>query len=446
MSYLGNIWDAVTGRSLPDVSGDYDAGTSTMPSVSLLNTLRGGLTTAGVQMDVPMAEGLPAVYACQRVISETAGQVPTKTMRVMENGGKKADPDHPLYYLLHDQWNDELTAYQGKEIVTRHVAGWGRGYAQIVRNRRGDIEALWPLHPRRMFVERDGLNRKVFKYWMGRGDYKTWVHNPAKPDIFHLHINSDDGLDGRSPVLLNRESLGITKAAEDYVGAWFGNGAMPGIIATHPGKLSPQAKEKIREGWLKRFMGAKNANKLAILEEGIKIDVVGVDPQKSQLAELRAMQVEAAARIYRVPLFMIQNQTKDTSWGSGIEQQMLGFINTAMMPWFVLWSQAIKRDLMTRQSVYTHDAIFVINALVRGDIKTRYDAYATARQNGWMNADEIRELEDMNPIEGGAGTVFWMASGSQPILGNGVPAMVEPDPTPEPDPKKPTAPEPKGVM
>lgn len=430
---------------LPNVTGEYPAGTSTSPNASLIDgTVCGAKTASGVPVDERTAEGLPAIYACVRVISETVGQLPLKLYRKSRDGkGKQPDPEHPLYSVLHDLANPELTAIQFREMTTRHLAIWGRAYAFIQRNGRGDIIALWPLHPARMFVERDELNRKVFKYWMGRGKYEEWVHNPDRPDILHLHINSDNGLDGRSPLRINSASLGITQAAEDYVGAWFANGAIPGVIATHPGKLSKTAKENIRTSWLERFMGAKRANKFAILEEGITLTVVGVDPEKSQLAALRAAQIEAAARIYRVPLFLIQNQTKDTSWGSGIEQQMLGFVNLTLMPYFQQWTQAISRDLLTRQSFNSHEAIFIVNALVKGDMKTRFEAYASARQNGWMNGDEIRELEDLNPITGGAGKVFWMASGSQPILGNGQPAMVEPEP--EPDPTT-TAPEPKGVM
>jgi len=425
--------------SRTDVSGEYlDGGTTITPANWLVKLTGGDTTAAGVPMDERTAEGIPAIYACQRVISETTGQVPTKLMRVSASGGKKPDEQHPLYYLLHDAFNPELTAYQGMEMITRHVAGWGRGYAYIQRNGRGDVQGLWPLHPARMFVERNGLNQKVFKYWMGRGDYREWTHNPDKPDILHLHINSDDGLDGRSPIRIMRESLGITKAAEDYTGAFLGNGAIPGMVLTHPGKLTDKAKENLRRSWLEKFMGARRANKLAILEEGIAVHVVGVDPEKSQLSLLRNAQIEAAARIYRVPLFMIQNQTKDTSWGSGIEQQMLGFINITMMPWFVLWQQVVARDLLTRQSANSHQAVFVVNALVKGDIKTRYDAYAVARQNGWLNGDEIRELEDLNPIDGGAGTVFWMPANYQPVLGDGQAAIVESDPpaAPAPEPSK----------
>lgn len=420
-------------RSLP--SGEYDnGGSSITPANWLIDLMGGAKTTAGTQVSESTAEGIPAIYACVHVISETVGQLPLKLYR-RTGKGKAPDPDHPLYVVLHDLSNPNLTAMQFREMTTRHLAIWGRAYAFIQRNSRGDIEALWPLHPARMFVEYNGLNQKVFKYWMGKGDYREWVHNPVKPDVMHLHINSDDGLDGRSPLQINRESLGITLAAEQYVGAWFGNGAIPGIIATHPNRLSDKAKENIRKSWLEKFMGAKKANKFAILEEGIQIHVVGVDPEKSQLDKLRAAQVEAAARIYRVPLFMIQNQTKDTSWGSGIEQQMLGFINLTMMPWFTQWQQVIARDLLTKKSYLTHEALFIVNSLVRGDLKARVEAYASARQNGWLNGDEIRELEDLNPIEDGAGKVFWMPANMTPMI-NGSPALVEPDPEPVAEPKQ----------
>lgn len=424
------------------VSGHYDnGGTSTAPAEWLVNYIGntvGGKTTAGELVTERVAEGIPAIYACVHVISETVGQLPLKLYRKDANGKNKTpDKDHPLYVVLHDLANPEMTAYQFREMLTRHLAIWGRAYALIQRDRRQDIVGLWPMHPQRMFVERDGLNRKVFKYYMGRGDYREFVNNPERPEIMHLHINCDDGLDGRSPLLINRESLGITLAAENYVGAWFGNGAIPGILLTHPGKLKEGAKENLRKQWLEKFMGAKKANKMAILEEGIAITVVDNNPEKSQLDKLRAMQIEAAARIYRIPLFMIQNQTKDTSWGSGIEHQMLGLVNITMMPWFQQWQQVISRDCLTRQSFYTHEPLFIVNSLVRGDLKARVEAYASARQNGWLNGDEIRELEDLNPIDGGAGTVFWQPSNMLPVV-DGLPVAIEndePEPEPTPTPK-----------
>lgn len=422
------------------VSGDYAAGTTTVPSVSFIEAIGGTNTTSGVAITPQVAEGLPAIYACVHVISETTGQLPLKLFQRLPEGGKAPDTTHPLYTVLHDQANPELTAYQFQEMLTRHLAIWGRAYAQIERDARGRVTALWPLHPSRMDVTRDGLNRKIYRYWMAAGDWREFIHNPIQPPILHLHMNCDDGLDGRSPLWINRETLGISRAAEEYTGGWFANGAVPGIVATSKTRLSPKAKENIRESWLKRFAGASKSNKLAILEEGITIDVVGVDPEKSQLAALRSAQIEAAARIYRVPLWMIQSQSKDTSWGSGIENQMLAFVNITLMPWFVGWQQAIKRDLLSQKTRQTHEAAFVVNALVRGDIEKRYEAYARARQNGWLSGNEIRELEDLNPIEGGAGDLFWMPANMQPQGASA--AVIEDEPANEPT----TVAEPEEVM
>lgn len=451
MSFLERLGAAqrqlVNGETRHDVSGHYNDGGSTIqPANWLVDLMGGGKTASGIAMDEKVAEGIPAIYACVHVISETVGQLPLKLYR-KDGQGKKPDPDHPLYLILHDLANPELTAMQFREMQTRHLAIWGRAYAYIQRDRRGDVTGLWPLHPARMFVKRDELNRKVFEYWMGKGDYKVWVHNPEKPDILHLHINTDDGLDGRSPLRINRESLGISKAADDWTASWFGNNAVPGMVLKHPGRLTDKAKENLRRSWLEKFMGAKKSHKLAILEEGIEVMVVGVDPQKSQLDALRTAQIQVAASIYRVPLFMIQSHTKDTSWGSGVEQQMLGFINVTMMPWFQQWQQAIARDLLTRQSFYTHEPLFIVNALVKGDIATRYAAYATARQNGWLNGDEIRELEDLNPVDGGAGKVFWMPGNMLPVM-DGAPVVVEAEPA-KPDATRnrlTLAPEPGEVM
>jgi HK97 family phage portal protein len=424
-----------------DVTGLYDnGGTAIAPANWLIDLLGGSKTTAGVPIDEWVAEGMPAVYACVHAISETVGQLPLKLYRKTATGREVAD-DHPLYFLLHDLPNPEMTAIQFRELLTRHLAMWGRAYAFVQRDASGEVLALWPIHPTRVKVDRDGLNRKRYTVRMADGVPEEFLFNPDRPPIFHLHMNSNDGLDGRSPIWINRESLGITRAAEDFVAAWFGNGAVPGLILTHPGRLKDGAKENLRKQWQDKFMGAKKANKLAILSESVKVDVVGSDPQKSQLKELRDDQISAAARIWRVPSFIIQNHTKESSWGSGIAQMMIGWINTGLMPYFEQWQQAITRDTLSRKTYRTHYAKFVTAALERGDLKAQMDAFAVARQNTILNADEIREKLEENKIPDGVGETYLIPSGSQVLIGDGVPI----DRTPEPEPAA-TVDEPKGVM
>ncbi len=413
--------------SLP--TGEYTNGGSTITPANWLLNLNGGLSASGVRMDEYVAEGMPAVYACVHAISETVGQLPLKLYKKTDAGRQVAD-DHPLYLLLHDLPNPEMTAYQFRELLTRHLAMWGRAYAFIQRDAAGEVLALWPIHPLRVTVDRDTLNRKRYTVQMADGTPLELLFDANRPPIFHLHMNSNDGLDGRSPIWINRESLGITKAADEFVGAYFGNGAIPGLILTHPGKLTETAKNNIKRSWTEKFGGTKNRNKLAVLEEGIKLEVVGVDPQKSQLTELRDEQIAAAARIWRVPSFIIQNHTKDTSWGSGIAQMMIGWINTGLMPYFEQWQQAITRDLLSRKTYRSHYAKFVTAALERGDLKSQMDAFAVARTNTILNADEIREKLEENHIPGGIGETYLIPSGAQVLVGDGVPIERDPEPVP----------------
>lgn len=406
------------------VTGEYDNwGSTSNPANGLIEYLRGGKTIAGTDVNEWIAEGMPAVYACIHAISETVGQTPLKLYRRLDGDGRLEADEHALYLLLHDLPNPEMTAYQFKELMTRNLAMWGRSYAYIERDRSSEVVALWPLEPARMYVERDELNRKVFKYWLGNGQYQEWIYNPDKPPVMHLHMNSCTGLDGRSPININRESLGLTKAAEDYVAAWFGNGAIPGMIAKHPGRLSDKAKENLRNSWWKKFGGASKANKMAILEEGIDVQVVGVDPQKSQLTELRDAQIAAASRIWRVPSFIIQNHTKDTSWGSGIDSQMIFWRTTGLQPYYEQWEGAVTRDLLSRKTYKTHYAKFVTAAIERGDLKTRFEAYGLAVTHGIYSANEVRAMEEANKV--GSGNTYLIPSGCQVKDEAGMPIVPE---------------------
>lgn len=437
---LRNIYGSVSQiptSHLPATGLFDNGGSTTNPAAWLIN---GTKTVSGVAVDEWVAEGLPAVYACVHAISETVGQLPFKLYK-RDGSSREIADTHPLYMILHDLANPEMTAYQFRELLTRHLAMWGRAYAYIQRAPDGEVVALWPIHPTRVKVDRNHLNRKRFTVTMADGAPVEFVYNPERPDILHLHMNSNEGLDGRSPIWLNRESLGISKAAEEFVGAWFGNGAVPGIVATHPGRLTKQAKDNVRESWWKRFGGAKNANKMAILEEGITVQVVGADAQKAQLRELREDQIAEVARIWRVPNLMIQNHTKDTSWGSGVEQLMIGWINGGLGPYLTQWCQAVWRDCLSRKTYRTHYAKFVTAPIERGTLKDQMEALAIGRQNTIWSADEIRAKLDENPIEGGVGDTYLIPSGTQVLLDDGLPVTTEAAPKPSTP-----APEPKGVM
>jgi HK97 family phage portal protein len=420
-----------------EVSGYYPAGSTITPANSLLYMLNGGPTIAGVTIDEWVAEGMPAVYSCVHAISETVGQLPLKLYQKAPNGNRTVADTHPLYDLLHDLPNPELTAYQFREILTRHLAMWGRAYAYIQRDSANEVVGLWPVHPLRMKVDRNALNVKRYTVAMPDGVPEEFLFNADRPPFLHLHMNSNDGLDGRSPIWINRNALATNKATEDFIAAYFGNGAVPGIIITHPGKLTEKAKDNFKRQWSEKFGGASNRGKIAVLPEDVKINIIESDPQKSQLTELSQEQISVVARIWRVPNVIIQNHTKDTSWGSGVEQLMIGWVNTGLMPYFEQWTQAIKRDCLSRKTFKTHYAKFVTAALTRGDLKSTMDAIAIGRQNTVLSGDEAREMLELNQIPGGAGDVYLIPSGAQPLMDDGLP--IEPVAPSAPAAPKPVA-------
>ena len=216
-----------------------------------------------------------------------------------------------------------------------------------------------------------------------------------------------------------------------------GNGAVPGLIVTHPGRLTEKAKDNFKRQWKAKFGGAQNRGEIAVLPEDVKLTIVPNDPQKAQLSELSQEQISVVARIWRVPNVIIQNHTKDTSWGSGVEQLMIGWVNTGLMPYFEQWTQAIKRDCLNRKTFRTHYAKFVTAALTRGDLKSTMDAIAIGRQNTILSGNEGRELLEYNELPNGVGDVMLIPSGAQPLMDDGLP--IEPVAPSVPAEKKPIA-------
>lgn len=370
-----------------------DTGTFTSPSVSLISALGGGPTASGVRMSPAVAEGLSAYFACRQVISETVGQLPFKIFRKLPRG-KEPDERHGLYYVLHDQANPEMGAYELKELLTRNVADEGNGYAEIQYSSSGRPIALWPLAPQRMAVDRDGMNRRRYRYRSASGQGFEWTFSPQRPPIFHIRANTLDGLVGRGIPRILSECFGLAKAAEEFGARFFSNNAMPGMVATYKGKLTPTQKTNLRESFTRVNGGLTNAHRLMILENDIAVSKMSFNPAESQFHELRGMQIEEIARALRVPLFMIQHMSKSTSWGSGLEQAMRGFVNTTLMPWLTIWQQAVGMYLLTQKSFETHTALFIVEALQRADFLAHQQGLEIQFKNGAVTRNEWRGLVD----------------------------------------------------
>jgi HK97 family phage portal protein len=403
------------------------AGTLQEPQATLLESLGATPTAAGVTVNERSAEGIPAVFACVRVIAETVGQVSLKVYQKLAKGNKEPDETHPLYVLLHDLANPECTAQEFRENLTGHAALWGNAFAEVERRKSGTIKALWPLHPGCMRVDRGNDNRLRYTYSNPETNKETVYHwDPIATPIFHLRYNG-----GRSPIRVLREALATSRALDIFAAALFGNGARPGGVlqSKEAIKITQKQIDAIRLQWNELHRGVGNSHKIAVLPPGLQWQAVGMPLEDAQFAELLKLQIEQAARIWRVPLFMIQSMEKTSSWGTGIESMSIGFKNFTMMPWFIRWQQTIARDLLTYKSFETHEALFRVASLLQADTAALNAALKVQREMGIINGDEWRELIDLNAQPNGQGSIYWRPANIVPA---DTPVLQPPDPAVRP--------------
>ena len=382
------------------------------PESRLIDALGGNKSTAGVSVNENTALKSTAVFACVRVLAETIASLPLFVYRRIDRGKEKAT-EHPLYQILHDRPNEEMTSFTFRETLMGHLALWGNAYAEIVRDRGGRVRELWPLRPDKTWPERDKTAKKLrYKLILPDGE---GVILPGDR-VLHIPGLSFDGLVGYSPIRLAREAIGLSLAAEEFGARFFSNGARPGGVLEHPNSLSEEAQKRLRQSWNEMHQGLDKQHRIAILEEGMTYKQIGIPPEDAQFLETRKFQLNEIARIYRVPPHMIGDLDKATY--SNIEQQSIDFVVNTIRPWLVRWEQAINSKLLTPSEQKKYFAEFKVDGLLRGDIESRYKAYATARQWGWMSANDVRELENMNPIEGG--DVYLIPLNMIPADGSGV--------------------------
>lgn len=403
---------------MPQIGADYTV--SEDPTGRLLAFLDPP-TTAGVAVHEATAEGLDAVYACVRVLADSIAQVPFKLFRRLPDGGREPDEGHPLYPLLHRLPNPEMSSFDLRATMARWLFLWGNAYAEIVRRPNGEIQSLWPLRADRMTVDRDSNNRLRYRYHLADGSERTYRFDAYRPPIWHWRINALDGVVGRSPIRLQRESLGLAQAARDYGAGYFGSGGRPAGALTVP---TPNLDERQAQVIKRRFMESRQAHEPVVLGNGATWTSITVPPEDAQFIETQRFSTESICRIFGVPPFMVGATEKSTSWGSGIEEQKIGFVTFTLSPHFEQIQQATARDLLTVKSFETHDALFVLNAFARGDVSRRYSAYLSGH-NRWLTTNEIRALEDLNPIAGGdemgipAGTAVGRQPTAAPVVAEG---------------------------
>lgn len=349
---------------------------------------------AGTVVTVDTAMGNAAVYACVRILSETLASLPLIVYERMERGKQRAD-DYYLYEILHTRPNPLLTSFELRETLQSHLALWGNAYTEIEYNNAGQVTALWPLRPDRMLKITTSGERRTYEYQMPDGTAKYFDGSR----IWHIRGLGSDGLFGYSPISLMRNAIGLGLASEKYGSKFFANNARPSGVLEHPGVLGNDANKSLTTSWNEMHLGLDNAQRVAILEEGMKYHQIGIPPEDAQFLETRRFQLNEIARMYRIPPHMIGDMDRATF--ANIEHQGIEFVVHTIRPWCVRWEMSISRDLMTEGEREKYFAEFLVDGLLRGDTPSRYQAYATGFQYGWLSQNEIRERENMNPVEKG---------------------------------------------
>lgn len=375
-----------------------------------------GRTTSGKPVNERTAMQTTAVYACVRILAEAVASLPLHVYEYQDDGGKKLVHDHPLYYLLHDEPNPEMTSFVFRETLMSHLLIWGNAYAQIIRDGAGRVLGLYPLLPDKMEVQRDDRGNIYYVYSRNSDEnpmFKEYGNIRLKAeDVLHIPGLGFDGLIGYSPIAMAKNAVGMTLACEEYGASFFANGANPGGVLEHPGVLKDPSK--VRESWNSVYRGVSNAHKIAVLEEGMKYQQIGIPPEEAQFLETRKFQVNEIARLYRIPPHMVGDLDKSSF--SNIEQQSLEFVKYTLDPWVIRWEQSLQRSLLLPGEKGKYFIKLNVDGLLRGDYQSRMNGYAVGRQNGWFSANDIREMENMNPIPDEEGGNLYLINGAMTKL------------------------------
>lgn len=355
--------------------------------------LQGQSSASGMAVNEETAYNAAAVYSCVRVIAETVGSLPLNVYERLPNGGKQKATAHPLWQLLTSQPNGWQTAFEFREMLQSHLLLRGNAYALITWVGESVAKELIPLHPDRVEVVQRPDFSLVYKVARKSGGP---IEIP-QDEMLHIRGLSSDGVTGRSPLEDARDAIGLALAVQRYGARMFKNDATPGMVLTIPGKLSKEAQATLREQWDALQSGADNSRRTAVLTEGLKAERITMTAEDAQFLETRKFSRSEIAGLFRVPPHMIGDLERATF--GNIEHQSIEFVTHCIRPWLVRWEQALSAALFTYPGKYFPE--HNVDALLRGDLKSRYDAYAIGRTNGWLSANEIRELERMNPIEGG---------------------------------------------
>lgn len=367
-------------------------------------------SSTGIKVTPQSALRHSIVFACNRVLSESIASLPLVLYKQDDKGNRVKAKEHSLYNLLNNNPNPEATTMQWRETMITNINLRGNHFSQIIRNRRNEIVSIWGLDTSRIEAKRlQSTGEIVYIY---NYDMNINAQNPKKAvfkfdEILHIAGLSLDGICGISPIAYTRESIGLSIAMEEFGARYFKNGANASGAFSIQGELTDTAFERMREGFEKAYSGLKNSHKPLILEGGAKFERITMTNTDSQFLEARKYQKEDISMIFRVPLHMINDLTKANY--NSIEQLSLGFVTYSLMPTIVRTEQCMQRDLLTEDE--RKEGYYIkhnLAALLRGDMKTRFESYHVALNDGVYTIDDILALEDMNPTGDNIGKARFM--------------------------------------
>lgn len=360
-------------------------------------TIVGSTSLTGLYVDPETALKISAVWACARVISDPLGWLPLIMYRRQADGGRQRAEWHPLYTLLHDQPNVWQTAMEFRKLLTLYALLRGDGIARVVPGPRGPVDQLVPIHPDRVVEISQGSDYQL-RYKIRKSGSLVETETLLADEVFHLRFTSFDGIRGASVIAYARETMGLGLATEQYAARFFQQNATPAGLLRHPGRVDRGGRERIKAEWEADIGGLNNAHRTAVVAEGVDYTPISLSHEDAQFLQSREFGVEEVARWFGVPLHKIQHNSKTTSWGSGVEEMNQDFTSATLAPLAMAWQQTISRDLIIDTRNYF--AEFLFDALNKGRLLDRYQAFHLALTDGWLNRNEVRQIENHNRADG----------------------------------------------
>lgn len=368
------------------------------PPEWLMTHFGGALTKSGSRVSEESSLAISAVYNAVRLIAWTISSLPLHVYERLEPYGKRRAFNHPLYKLMHDSPNPEQTAFEWSSLMSVHQNLWGAGISEIQYDNSGNPVALWPIPPWRVTPKRTQNKELVYEVIVNGVTKYLW---PYQVVVFPALSTCVD--EWKSPIRIHRETVGLSVAMKEFGASTFGQGTNPSAILSGLRFSKDDNEESVRKKFSEKYAGLGNSSRLMLLEDGVQFTRIGLPPEDAQYLESQNFNIAEIARIYNVPLHLMHAKDGASVWGSGIEEMNLGLITFTFRPYLVQREQEFKKKLFLDNDIYF--AEYLIEGLLRGRQKDRYESYRIAFNMGMMSPDDMREIENMNPIPNGEGNI-----------------------------------------